>query len=356
MTIQTLKTITQSFVSELKQAKKKHKTSLPFIIHQIPKTPLVKEKEMFQVIKIGGSILQKSLVQKHGKDVRIRTLIEERLPVLNTKDTLLSIIDKHFDPRVSVLVLNFAYPMQPVFEHKKLDGVLCAGSKEHALQGLVGQKIGATIEMYIRSKYDREIRVSVANDAICLTLAGLTKHPAHVLAGGIVGTGVNFAFFLDDTHIVNLESANFDAFDQSPEGKVIDAQSLSKGKALFEKEVAGGYLFHHLNILFAKNKIRHPSVESTHHLDRLARGDIHTVSKLAQGLFRHSAALIACQIAGITQFMGYDMVFIMEGTLFWAGWRYKRMVEQYVKQLVPQYTVTFEEIRDCGIIGAAMLV
>jgi hypothetical protein len=49
------------------------------------------------------------------------------------------------------------------------------------------------------------------------------------------------------------------------------------------------------------------------------------------------------------------MTFIMEGSLFWVGWHYKAMVEKYVSQLTT-YTVTFEEIKDCGVIGAAKLV
>jgi hexokinase len=230
------------------------------------------------------------------------------------------------------------------------------GTKEHAFQGLVGEPVGKTIERYIKSKYNRNIRVSIANDTICLTLAGLTKHPANSIAGGIVGTGMNFAVFLDDTHLVNLEAANFDKFPQSPEGKQIDAQSNKKGMALYEKEVSGGYLYNHFNMRIAKNQIKHPSLESTHQMDRIARGDIFKATEIARDLFEHSASLIACQVAGITEFKKRDMTFVMEGSLFWIAWHYKQIVEKYVKMLVPNYTVTFEEIKDCGIVGAAKLV
>lgn len=353
--IQTLKTITKNFTQELTDAKNGKKTSLPFIVHELSKTPIVPDGEVFQVIKIGGSILQKSNVYSEGGSINIKTLEEEQLPIMTTKDVFLSIIEKNISPKTTVLAVNFAYPLKPVFANGKLDGELVMGTKEHAFNGMVGQAVGEAIELAIKSKYDRVIKVSIANDTICLTLAGLTKHPADHIAGGIVGTGLNFGVFLDDTHLVNLEAANFDKFPQSEEGKQIDAQSLTQGRSLIEKEIAGGYLFHHLNLLLTKNQIKHPAVENTAQLDRLARGNIQQVSKLAQGLFEHSASLVACQMAGIAEFKKRDMTFIMEGSLFWVGWHYKAMVEKFVSQLT-SYKVTFEEIKDCGIIGAAKLV
>lgn len=350
-----LQTITANFVTELTDANAGKKTSLPFIVHEIPGASIVPEGKTFQVLKIGGSILQKSRVVSEGGKTIIKTLEEEQLPVFTTKDLFLSTIDKHIDPDMEYLALNFAYPMTPVVRDGVLDGVLTNGTKEHSFQGLVGQAVGETIELYISSKYNRKIHVAVANDTICLTMAGLSKYPATSIAGGIVGTGLNFAFFLDDTHLVNLEAANFDKFEQSEEGKQIDAQSLTLGRSLYEKETAGGYLYYHLNLLLTKNQIKHPSIESTKQLDRLARGNIQKVSKLARSLFEHSASLIACEVAGITNYAKRDMTFVMEGSLFWVGWHYKEMVEEKVKQLTP-YTVQFEEIKDCGIIGAAKLI
>jgi len=356
MDTKILQTITKNFVQELTDAKAGRKTSLPFIIHQLASHPIVAPGETFQVLKIGGSILQKSLVQRPNGEILIKTFEEEHLPVMTTKDVFLSVIDRHIDPGVKIIAINFAYPLKPVFEGGVLDGILLNGTKEHAFNGLMGQRVGKTIELYIKSKYGRTIRVSTANDTICLTLAGLTRHTPKQISGGIVGTGMNFAIFLDDTHLVNLEAAGFDKFPQSEEGKQIDAQSVEKGKSLFEKEVSGGYLYHHFNILLTKNRIKHPSIDSTHAMDKIARGNIAGVSNLARDLFDHSAALISCQIAGITNFNKHDMTFVMEGSLFWVGWRYKQKVEEYVKLLAPKYKITFEEIKDCGILGAAKLV
>jgi hexokinase len=356
MDIKTLVTITNNFVKELYTAQSGKKTSLPFIVHQLSSHPIVKPGETFQVLKIGGSILQKSLLTRPNGEILIKTFEENHLPVMTTKDIFLSVIDKNISSRASIIAINFAYPLKPVFEDGRLDGILMNGTKEHAFNGLMGSRVGKTIELYIKSKYGRDIKVSTANDTICLTLAGLTRHTAENLSGGIVGTGMNFAVFLDDTHLVNLEAAQFDKFPQTEEGKQVDMQSIERGGALFEKEVSGGYLYHHFNILLNKKQIRHPAIESTHAMDKIARGNISGVSDLARDLFDHSAALISCQIAGITNFKKHDMIFVMEGSLFWVGWRYKQKVEEYVKLLAPKYKITFEEIKDCGIYGAAKLV
>ncbi len=347
--------ISSNFTKELIDASTHKETSLPFIIHTLPESSIVRDGETFLVLKIGGSILQKSRVKKEGKHLVIKTLEESTLPILATKDIFLSIIDRSLDTDIKTVAINFAYPMEPVFRAGKLDGNLVMGTKEHSFSGLIGQNIGETIERFVHAKYDRIISVSAANDTICLTLAGLTKYPAQSIAGGIVGTGLNFALFTDDSHVVNLEAANFDKFEQTDEGKQIDSQSLTKGRSLFEKETSGGYLYLHLNFLLAKNQIKHPAIHNTKQLDRLANGNIQNVSPLARNLFEHSASLVAAQIAGIAEFKKRDMVFIMEGSLFWVGWHYKQMVEETVKKLT-KYSIVFEEIKDCGIIGAAKLV
>lgn len=349
------KQISEAFTKELKSAASGIKTSLPFIVHTLPETPIAQDGETFLVLKIGGSILQKSRVKKEGKNLIIKTLEESKLPILATKDIFLSIIDRSLDADIKTVAINFAYPITPVFMDGKLDGNLVMGTKEHSFSGLTGQNIGETIERYVLAKYNRILRVSAANDTICLTLAGLTKYPAQTIAGGVVGTGLNFALFTDDTHVVNLEAANFDKFEQTEEGKQIDAQSLTQGRSLFEKETSGGYLYLHLNFLLSKNQIKHPAIRSTKQLDRLANGNIQKVSPLARGLFEHSASLVAAQVAGIANFKKRDMVFVMEGSLFWVGWHYKDMVKKYVSHLT-KYTVTFEELKDVGIIGAAKLV
>ncbi|KKS78879.1 MAG: hypothetical protein UV54_C0048G0001, partial [Candidatus Beckwithbacteria bacterium GW2011_GWA2_43_10] len=60
MNLKILKEITSNFQKEIKAGLNKKPSSLPFIVHRLSPTPLVKDGELFQVLKIGGSISQNS--------------------------------------------------------------------------------------------------------------------------------------------------------------------------------------------------------------------------------------------------------------------------------------------------------
>src|SRR3989338_1539100 len=218
------------------------KTALPFIKHTLAPTPIVKPGEEFQTLTIGGSICQSDRMRIdptspslelgiRGAGRKIHSLdrkVQEQ-PAFNTEEEFLSYFESLLDPNVRVVALNFAYPLNPVARNGLLDGILVSGSKENTFTGLVGKPVGETIEQYVKQKLDHVIRVSVANDTICLLLSGLTKYRGDELAAGIVGTGLNFAIFLDEHTAVNLEAANFNQFDPSPVGKIIEKKSTAPG-------------------------------------------------------------------------------------------------------------------------------
>lgn len=353
---QTLQNITQNFSSELQHAAKGNKTSLPFIRHHLSLTPKVKKGEVFQVLRIGGSIYQNALVKRINGKVAIVKSTQKPLPLFTSKEVFLSFIDKVLDKEVDHLALNFAYPMEPVSRNGYLDGRLVMGSKEHEFTGLVGELVGETIEKHMKDIRKRTIHVALANDTVCLVLSGLTQFRWQGLVGGIIGTGINFAVFLDEGTIVNLESAYFDKFTQSTEGKLIDKASVSPGSALFEKETSGGYLYQHFNIRLKKEGLDFPPIKSTKDMDAVAFKNTPMVSLLAREVSDHSSSLMACQIAGIADFLKRDCVFVIEGSLFWKGWRYKENVGVTVRQLVPQYQVSFVFVEESGVLGAAKLI
>lgn len=343
--------ITENFQNEIKAAAKGKATSLMFIVHHLSPTSLAKDGEKFQVLKIGGSILQNALVYKEKKKITVKSFEEEHLPIFSTGKSFLALVKSHLRKNVKVLAINFAYPLKPVLENNRLDGILIKSMKEHAFSGLVGKQVGAEVEKFIKIKFNKQIIVTLANDTICLALSGLGTAAPAGLAGGIVGTGMNFAFFLDEHTLVNLESANFNRFEPSATGLLVDGKSIKPGEALFEKEVSGAYLFQHYNL---RRKKELGMIESTHQMDKVARGEIIGDKFLARELFKQSAELISCQIAGITNFKKQDMVFVMEGSLFWVGYNYWKTVEETVKNLT-KHKVKFKEIKDCGIVGAAQL-
>ncbi len=355
MKIQHLETITHNFAKEL-ELSTTQKTSLPFIKHQLSLAPKVKEDEVFQVLRIGGSIYQNALVKRvNGKIVIVKST-QKALPVFATKEIFLTFIEKVANKETDHLAINFAYPMDPFNRNGYLDGRLVKGTKEHTFAGLMGELVGETIEKHIFDKQKRTIHVALANDTVCLLLSGLNQFKSEGLVGGIVGTGLNFAVFLDENTIVNLESAAFDKFTQSPEGKLIDKASVSPKYALFEKETSGGYLYQHFNIRLHKEGLDFPDVKSTKEMDAVAFKNIPLVSLLAREVSDHSSSLVSCQIAGIAKFLKRDCVFVIEGSLFWKGWRYKENVGITVRQLVPEQQISFVYVEESGVLGAAKLI
>lgn len=348
--------ISDEFTNELTTAASGKTTSLPYIVHEIPSSSLVPEGETFQVLAMGGSVFLNALLKKQRSHFHTLKRNSKNTDVFKTKEDFLSFIEKEIDPTVRFIALNFAYPLTPVFERGRVDGKLVMGSKENTFDGLPGEKVGEEIEKRILQKTGRTITVSVANDTICLLLSGLTEVTTHDLAAGILGTGMNFAMFLDDKHVVNLEAANFDKFTQSDTGKIIDAASASPGMALMEKEVSGAYLYKHFNEIIKRDKITHPLLTATKELDALLDDPKSVAYPIAKLLLEHSAGLIASVIAGITLFKQKDMTFVMEGSLFWSARYYRRNVKRILQTIIPEYTVTFVKIDDSPIFGAAKLI
>lgn len=352
---QTLKTIQQNFLQELKDSEAGKKTSLAFIRNPLPSSPLVKDEEEFQVLVIGGSVSKNALVKRKSGHIHIIEKGEQEQPPFKTEEALLSFIEAELKDNISVLAINFAYPLEPVFENGRLDGIITRAAKENTFDGMIGKKLGDEVEKYIFRKTGRKITVSVANDTISLLLSGLTQRSWSGIAGGIVGTGVNFAMFLKENELVNLEAAWFDKFTPSTEAQEIDRASAKPGEAILEKNTSGAYLYQHYNMLVRKKGIETPDLHSTHELKDMSLEDSPR-GRIARDLIKHSAGLIASVIGGITLYYNKDMVFVMEGSFFWGENVYRDYVSGYLRDLLPNLAVLFVKIDDSPILGGAKLV
>lgn len=356
MNFKDLGLIKNSFLQEMDQSCRLTPTSIPFIKHNLSPKSIIKENQTFQTIVIGGSIYQKAIMKKSNGNLKILNLDQGPQPSFLSKEDLMIFIESHVDPQVSVIALNFAYPMTPINRDGLLDGILQSGSKENTFSGLVGKNVGEEIEKYFKEKYNREIRVSAANDTICLLLSGLVHHNWDKIAAGIVGTGLNFAIFLDEATTVNLEAANFDKFPLSEAGKFIDSISVAPGYALYEKEVSGAYLYKHFNFELKKRNLNIAEINSTKELEALISHSDYKISALASEILNRSASLVAAQIAGILEFSKRDLVFIMQGSLYWKGSNFKETVEKLVADLTPEYKASYENVLHSDLFGAAKLV
>lgn len=356
MSIDELRQIQENFVKELEEANSGAQTSFPYILHELASASLVSDNEVFQVLVIGGSVFKKATLRREDNKLVLLDRGEKQQPRFNTKADVLSFIESELDPEVKVIALNFAYPLKPVFEDGRLDGILIKSMKENRFEGLIGEKLGKTIEDYFQEKQGRKLTVSVGNDTICLLLSGLTRFTSHDIAGGIVGTGMNFALFLDKNRVVNLEAANFDKFPQTPEGRKIDEDSATPGNALFEKEISGAYLHQQFNFLIKHQGLTLAPLSSTFELDAMSQSSNIQLAHIARELLDKSAAFVACAIGGITLFKKKDMVFVMEGSLFWNASQYKERIKELLIELVPHYNVTFVKVEDSPIFGGAKLI
>lgn len=358
MELSTLQEITEDFVDELVRSTHGENTSLAYIENTIPSSPLVKNGEVFQVMAIGGTNFKSAVIKKTQGGLDILELEQKvQPPVFETKLDFLSFIKDNLANDITVLAINFAFPQEPVFANGKLEAKLLFVTKEHKFDGLVGQNIAKEVEKYIKIELGRIIQVSVANDTICLLLSGRTQLAGDAIAAGIVGTGLNFGFFEDVTTLINTEAGNFDRFPLSHSGKIFDEASIIKGRYLFEKAIAGAYLYKHFNILAKERKYFIKPLENSQQLTELAaREDGSQACVLAQEILRYSAQLAACAIAGIVRYKKEDMSFVMVGSLFWKGDGYKTIVRETVKQLVPEYKVDFLGIENSDLLGAAKLV
>ena len=350
-----LKVDSQNFADEL-QKSLSTKTSLPFIRHSLSTKAIVSDNQKFQVIVIGGSFYQKAIMIREKNSINILRREQGEQPPFLTETALLDFIKIHLEPDIDILALNFAYPLVPVTRGKILDGMLQSGSKENTFVGLIGKKVGGTIENYIKEKLGRKVKVSAANDTICLLLSGLVNLPWDHLAAGVVGTGLNFAIFLDKYTAVNLESANFDKFPASEAGKMIDKTSVAPGTALYEKEVSGAYIYEHFNYIAKQLHLNVNDIKNTKELDELVTNKDPEVAKVAKEVLEHSASLVAAQIAGLLRFCKRDLTFIMQGSLFWKGYKFKENVEKIVNELCPEYRAKFVQVPHSDLYGAAKLV
>ncbi|OGK14269.1 hypothetical protein A3H80_01610 [Candidatus Roizmanbacteria bacterium RIFCSPLOWO2_02_FULL_37_19] len=351
-TLDELQQIRDRFLKELTDSASGRKTSLLFIPNTIPQRPIIAENEEFQVISIGGSHMKKARMINVRGTIEIYNKTEEKVPIFKDKDIFFAFIDRHIDHSIKHLAINFAQAIQPVIRGSKLDGILIHASKEHSFDGLLEKIIGEQIERHIKSKYNKDIVVAVANDIVCLVLSGLQMTRYEVIIGGIVGTGVNFGFFLDSNTIINIESGNFDKFEQTSTGKTVDKDSNKPGEFIFEKETAGRYIVQHYNTL-----LEGTHCATTEALSQVAQGEGRE-AYVAQKLFERSASLIATQMAGLYHYKKQkNLVCAMEGSLFWKGWNYSNMVRDYLQKLgVPAGNMQFVDIEDNSLFGPARLL
>ncbi|HWY79895.1 MAG TPA: hypothetical protein VNW29_06070 [Candidatus Sulfotelmatobacter sp.] len=350
--------IQQYFLQELILASQNKPSSLSFIQHQIPSKPLITQG-IVQGIVIGGTnyILSTEEVQSNGSR-KILTRKNGILPIFDTKETFIDFFVEHFDGRADAIGINFGFQLTPTMTTDgTLDGFIQAkGTKEHTFKGIT-ESVGSLVKSIFKEKYYKNITLSVANDTICLLLAGKGTE----IGSLIVGTGFNIGLLQkkhNQTTLINLEAGEFDKFEPSSILKKIDKQTKNPGYKLFEKTVSGKYLARYFNETTKELNLSISPITTSQELSELSRDD-HTdvAGNLARAIITRSAFLVSATIAALYEFCNKPNHFVIigAGSLLWNGWHYTDNIKKQLKLLEVE-TVRIEDIHDSSINGAIGLI
>jgi hexokinase len=324
--------IADTFLQELEKSRDGEDSSLDFHTTNISKAkPKVTS---VQVMAIGGSNFHSSVFKVEGGSVAQHKLKKKELPNFSSKEVLQQFILNNLEDSVDALALNFAYPLQAVQRVNITDGILLEAAKEHKFDGLIGKTIGEFLQSAIQNETGRQVKVSVANDTVCLVLSGLgfDKNDASLI-GGIVGTGFNIGLFYDDS-VVNLEAGKFSKFAVNPYTQIVDKASSEPQSKLLEKEIAGKYLFQTYNTFVEQNGRDFQLVSDTAELSDLAQKGDSQASEIASAIIVRSARLFAASIHASMRFLGKKRTtVVMEGSLYWSGFNYRKSVRQALTEL-----------------------
>ncbi len=347
--------IKNNFLKELQAASKSQQSSLLYVRNILPSNPVV-TNGIIQAVVIGGTYFEFATVEiKDGQQPQILSTKKGILPQLHTATDVEKLFKENFDSEVQAVGVNLAFPLDPIQGIKdELDGKIIQPTKEHMVEGLIGRPMGA----FLREKvYKKDIPISVANDTVCLVLAG----GGHEQVGLILGTGINIGLKVIENgkkSVVNLEAGNFSGFTKSKILQKIDSHSEHSGTYLFEKMIGGKYLVHHYNETIKELNLNIPFVESSEELSRLAPESKTQARYLAKYILAMSASLISAAIAGAYEFMKLPQLdIITEGSLFWKGWEYQKNVQKELNTLgIPEGAITFKKVDNSSLKGAIGLL
>lgn len=382
-----LKKLAKLFQYELLAALHNQQSSLPSILNPIYK---MKPQVGFGVaVAVGGTngYVSAFRVSKSGV-IRFINRKKFSLPEQSTREKLFTLITDNMLKVVKrregrfPIGIGFAYPLKPLLFNGFIDGELMYMTKGRNINGLVGKRVGQEYHRFLIDEYGIDTTVAVANDAICLLLGGDGAEIA-----GVVGTGLNFAYWEKRSNIaplklgdlpffgqnevaVNIEAKNFNKIPGSKLREAVDKKSDDPGFSLAEKEAAGAYLFQIFNA--SKDKIlgkKFPALTSTDQLnDIITKAFVYPKNitseqkkqafLLAERIFHRSAQIVAVELCGIL--MKIDRTrgvvpVVMEGGIFWRARNYSALVNLYINMILPEVIPSFARLFGSSRRGIAVL-
>lgn len=345
--------IAESFYHELQAASRGKMGSLHYVKTYEPSKPIITAGRI-QAIVIGGTYLESAIFKVNkDKEPEMSSHEKSKLMPINSAENFYSLLDTHLTTNVDGIALNIGFPLA-YFKGEKgqADGTFIKSTKEHALHGLLGHKVGEIVmDRYIR-KHTSYAVVAVANDIACIAKGD---------GGIIVGTGYNLGICDKDeegSFTVNLEAGNSSSYESTAELEEIDNASTNPGSNRFEKLVSGSYLPIHFNLLSRKYDID-KKVKRSEELSELATQNNDEAGVLARELFDRSAKYVAAQIAGLYRFKGKPerMDLSAEGSLYNYGYKYQKSLHHGLRAHgLTENGIQMHTIANGNLLGALQLL
>ena len=373
-----------NFKHELLASLSNQKSSLPCILNPIHK--MVPQAEVGIAIAIGGTngYVSTFRVNKKG-EIKFLNRSLFALPSKTNKKDLFHLITRNIlsltenNKKPYPIGIGFAYPLKPLLFNGFIDGELMYMTKGNNIDDMVGKRVGQEYHRFLIEEYSIDTTVAVANDAICLLLGGDGAEIA-----GVVGTGLNFAYWEKRSNIaplklgdlpgfgqnevaVNIEAKNFNKIPGTKLREMVDKNSDDPGFSWAEKEAAGAYLYQIFNA--GKDKIvgkEFPNLTSTDQLNDIMTGAFEAKSKVkmqkaklfAERIFHRSAQIVAIELCGILMKIGKTrgiVPVVMEGGIFWRARNYPALVNLYVNMILPEVIPSFARLFGSSRRGIAIL-
>jgi len=373
-----------NFKHELLASLSNQKSSLPCILNPIHK--MVPQAGVGIAIAIGGTngYVSTFRVNKKG-EIKFLNRSLFALPSQTSKKELFHLITRNIlsltenNKKPYPIGIGFAYPLKPLLFNGFIDGELMYMTKGNNIDDMVGKRVGQEYHRFLIEEYSIDTTVAVANDAICLLLGGDGAEIA-----GVVGTGLNFAYWEKRSNIaplklgdlpgfgqnevaVNIEAKNFNKIPGTKLREMVDKNSDDPGFSWAEKEAAGAYLYQIFNA--GKDKIvgkEFPNLTSTDQLNDIMTGAFEAKSKVkmqkaklfAERIFHRSAQIVAIELCGILMKIGKTrgiVPVVMEGGIFWRARNYPALVNLYVNMILPEVIPSFARLFGSSRRGIAIL-
>lgn len=235
-------------------------------------------------------------------------------------------------------------------------------TKEFVIPGIYDETIVTMTKKYIGAKYEylKPLPTVVMNDTVAVLLS------CGAVAGGIVATGMNFAYATPDG-IINTESGSFKGIPQTKVTNELDAKSEYPGQHINEKRTTGLYLpeYFKVSIEELKNEgydVSMPEVVDAPALSAFAEkapvtpGD-EIYAKIAKILFEQSAQLVGTEVGSAIATYHADgpdeVVVPIEGSLFWGAPGYVDVATRAASEASGK-VVKFVNIPHAGRVGAGV--